>query len=109
MNPQSDRQAEEPKTLSIEKLVYGGEGLGRLDGQVTLVPYVLPGELVKIKPERVKNGLLRGRLPEIVEPTSGRVTARCEYFENCGGCQYQHADYTIQIEQKKAILRETLQ
>lgn len=109
MNPQLDRQAEEPKTLTIDKLVYGGEGLGRLDGQVTLVPYVLPGELVKIKPERVKNGLLRARLPEIVEPSSGRVTARCEYFENCGGCQYQHADYTVQIEQKKAILRETLQ
>src|SRR4051812_4833641 len=109
MNPQSDRQAEEQKTLSIEKLVYGGEGLGRLEGQVTLVPYVLPGELVKIKPERVKNGLLRARSPKIVEPSSGRVTARCEYFGNCGGCQYQHANYGVQIEQKKAILRETLQ
>jgi 23S rRNA (uracil1939-C5)-methyltransferase len=27
----------------------------------------------------------------------------------CGGCQYQHADYKLQLEMKQAILRETLE
>lgn len=95
-------------SLSIEKLVYGGEGLARLDGQVVLVPFVLPGERVSVTTQRVKTGLLRGQPLDIIEPSSQRVTARCEYFRNCGGCHYQHAAYPFQLQQKREILRETL-
>jgi 23S rRNA (uracil1939-C5)-methyltransferase len=95
--------------VEVEKLVYGGEGLGRVDGQVLLTPYVLPGERVVVSPQRVNSGLLRGSLVEIAEAAPRRITPRCEYFANCGGCQYQHADYALQLEQKQLILRETLQ
>ena len=33
--------------LSIEKLIYGGEGLAHADGNTVFVPYVLPGEQVR--------------------------------------------------------------
>lgn len=95
--------------VNVEKLVYGGEGLARIDGQVVLVPYVLPGEGVEIETERVKTGLLRGELLKVMEPAPERVVARCEYFANCGGCHYQHAEYSFQLQQKREILRETLQ
>jgi len=95
--------------LNIEKLVYGGEGLARLDGQVVLIPYVLPGERVEAVTERVKTGLLRGSLLSILESVPQRIAPRCEYFGKCGGCHYQHAEYTFQLEQKRAILLETLQ
>lgn len=95
-------------TLTIEKLVYGGEGLARLDGRVVFTPYVLPGETVLAEVARAKNDLLRGRLLEIVEPAPSRVTAACPYFYRCGGCNYQHAAYAFQLEQKRAILREVL-
>ena len=95
-------------SLSIEKLVYGGEGLARLDGQVVLVPFVLPGERVSVSTKRVKAGLLRGQPLDVIEPSGERVTARCEYFRDCGGCHYQHAAYPFQLQQKREILRETL-
>ena len=95
--------------IDVEKLVYGGDGLARVDGQVMLLPYVLPGERVAATQERVKEGLLRGKPLEILQPAQQRVIPRCEYFANCGGCHYQHADYSFQLEQKQAILRETLQ
>ena len=34
-------------TLSIEKLVYGGDGLAHADGNTVFVPYVMPGEEVR--------------------------------------------------------------
>lgn len=95
--------------VQIEKLVYGGEGLGRVDGQVLLAPFVLPGETARVTPTRVKAGLLRGVNPQIVSSVAERVTPVCEYFGICGGCQYQHASYEFQLQQKEAILRETLQ
>jgi 23S rRNA (uracil1939-C5)-methyltransferase len=96
-------------TVEIEKLVYGGEGLGRSDGQVVLVPFVLPGERVEVQASRVKNGLLRGAEGRVLEPSPERIAPFCEYFTNCGGCHYQQAQYDFQLRQKQAILRETLQ
>ncbi|HEY7208853.1 MAG TPA: class I SAM-dependent RNA methyltransferase [Bryobacteraceae bacterium] len=96
-------------TVTIEKLVYGGDGLARLDGQIVLTPYVLPGERINLTTERAKAGLLRGSAPEVLEPSPQRIAPRCEYFGACGGCQYQHSAYEYQLEQKVAILRETLQ
>lgn len=96
------------ETLSIEKLVYGGEGLARLDGRVVLIPYVAPQEVVRAQVERVKNDLFRGRLLEVISPAGCRVAPGCEYFQRCGGCQYQQLDYATQVEQKRCILREVL-
>lgn len=93
----------------VEKLVYGGDGLARIDGQVLLAPYVLPGERVEVSPQRVNAGLLRGSLVNILDSAPQRVTPRCEYFADCGGCQYQHAEYALQLDQKRLILLETLQ
>jgi len=96
-------------TAEVEKLVYGGEGLARVEGQVLLTPFVLPGERIQVLTKRAKAGLLRGASPEILRPSLQRVVPRCEYFGTCGGCQYQHADYALQLEAKRGILRETLQ
>jgi len=37
--------------VTIEKWVYGGEALARLDGRVLLAPFVLPGETVRLQPD----------------------------------------------------------
>lgn len=97
-----------PTNVLVEKLVYGGDALGRIDGQVVLIPFALPGEDVEVKTQPAKGKVLRGRDPRVLTPSPHRVKPGCEYFGNCGGCQYQHAEYSYQLEQKAAILTETL-
>ena len=94
--------------LKIEKLVYGGDGLARENGQVVLMPFVLPGETVRAEVTRAKSDLLRGKLMRVVQPAPERAEPRCPYFLRCGGCHYQHARYEYQLEQKKAILLDIL-
>lgn len=97
-------------TVTVEKLVYGGDGLARREGQVVLLPYVLPGETVRAQAGRMKNGVMRvAGKPEILGASPERTQPGCEYFGECGGCQYQHAEYAMQLEQKRNILLETLQ
>ena len=94
--------------IHIEKLIYGGAGLARVDGEVILTPYVLPGEQVEIAPAERRGGVTRADLASVFEPSPHRVLPGCEYFGRCGGCQYQHAAYSYQAEQKREILREQL-
>jgi len=88
----------------MEKWVYGGESLARLDGRVVFAPFLLPGETARL---RVGDDV-HAELVEIVTPSSERVAPVCPLFTHCGGCHYQHAPYEFQLARKVEILREQL-
>ncbi len=100
--------------LTIEKMVYGGDGLARLPadehgrGKAVFVPFVLAGERVDTVITEQKPGFARARLGRVLEAAAQRVEPGCPYYSECGGCHYQHAAYEHQIEIKKEILRENL-
>ncbi len=94
--------------ITVEKLVYGGDGLARLDGRVVLAPFVLPGERIRAGAERERPGLVHARALEVLDPAPERVPAPCPWFGRCGGCHYQHAAYEYQLAAKRAILAEEL-
>jgi 23S rRNA (uracil1939-C5)-methyltransferase len=93
----------------VEKLVYGGDGLARLDGRVVFTPFVLPGERIIARAEQEKPGMVRARMVEVLDAAPDRVAAVCPVYGRCGGCHYQHAPYEYQLAAKRAILVEALQ
>lgn len=94
--------------LSIEKLVYGGDGLAHANGNTVFVPYVLPGEQVRAEEASKKKNLIWAKLLEVTSAAKERAHARCAHFQTCGGCHYQHITMAEQVRLKKEILRETL-
>lgn len=94
--------------ITIEKLIYGGEGLGHHNGSTIFVPFVLPAERVSAEPVEQKKKFIRARVERVLDPSPERVAPRCPHFGVCGGCDYQHAPYESQLRYKAAILRETL-
>jgi 23S rRNA (uracil1939-C5)-methyltransferase len=94
--------------LTIEKLIYGGEGLAHHDGSTVFVPFVLPGERVTVAPVERKKKFVRARVETLLEPSPERMSPRCPHFGVCGGCDYQHIPYEAQLRYKTDILRETL-
>src|SRR6516225_7818445 len=94
--------------LSIEKLIYGGDGLAHADGNTVFVPYVLPGEEVRAATKAKKKKLIWAELLEVSSPSKERGAARCPHFQKCGGCHYQHIASAEQLRIKKEILQETL-
>ena len=101
--------------LTIEKPVYGGDCLARSAGDTAkagkaiFVPLTLPGETVTAHLAEEKRSFAKAELDEILTASLNRVAPKCPYFGVCGGCHYQHADYTTQLAVKEQILRETLQ
>ena len=100
--------------LSIEKLIYGGDGLAHLPpdasgrGKAAFIPFVLAGEKVEAAIIEQKPGFVRASAEAIVEPSAKRIQPGCPYFGPCGGCHYQHTGYEHQLEIKKQILIETI-
>jgi 23S rRNA (uracil1939-C5)-methyltransferase len=94
--------------VRIESVAFKGYGVARIGGKVVFVPYTLTGDEAWIEITEEKNRYSMGRLIQIIEASPGRVNPPCPYFGTCGGCQWQHIDDSIQMEQKKEILVETL-
>ena len=94
--------------ITIEKLVYGGEGLAHHDGSTVFIPFVIPAERVSAAPVEQKKKFVRARVERILEPSPERVQPRCPNYGVCGGCHYQHIPYEAQLKYKTEILRETL-
>jgi 23S rRNA (uracil1939-C5)-methyltransferase len=94
-----------PELITVEKLVYGGDGLARVEGRVVLTPFVLPGEQATVEPQ----DQLRAKLLNVEQTAPERTIPGCPYFGTCGGCHYQHATYEYQLQQKVSILREVMQ
>lgn len=95
-------------------MVYGGDGLARLPsdeqgpGKAVFVPFSIDGEQVDAEIVEQKPGFARARLQRVDQRSADRVEPGCTYFGECGGCQYQHASYSRQVQIKSAILLETL-
>ncbi len=94
--------------LAITDLAFGGEGVGRIGEFVVFVPFVVPGEEVLVQITDVKRRFARARLLQVCRPSPDRVTPRCRYFGECGGCQYQHLAYERQVAVKQRQVTELL-
>jgi 23S rRNA (uracil1939-C5)-methyltransferase len=97
-----------PFETKIEKLIYGGDGLAHHDQSTVFVPFVIPGELVRVTPVEAKKKFIRGTAEHIIEPSPDRIAEQCPRFTVCGGCHYQHIPYDRQLHYKSGILRESL-
>lgn len=121
-----------PQEFTVEKLIYGGDGLARMaarpeaapaegeaapeaasaahggPGQAVFIAGALPGEQVRAALFERRPGFARARLVQVLWPSPARIPAPCPYFGECGGCQWQSLNYAGQLEWKAAILRETL-
>ena len=95
--------------MQIEKPIYGGAFLARVEGKATFVPLTLPGEQARVRIVEEKRGYTIAEPEDIVATVPERVAPGCRHFGVCGGCNYQHAHYQSQLEFKQEILRETLQ
>ncbi len=96
-------------SLTIDKLVFGGDGLARHRSRVAFVPFALPGELVDAEIAATSAGFWRASDVRVSKPSEHRTDAPCPLFTECGGCHYQHMDYESECAQKVEILRETLE
>jgi len=95
--------------LTIQKMAYGGRGLGRLDGMVVFVRGGVPGDRITARIYRKKRDYAEAGLVDLLTPSSDRQTPPCPYFGYCGGCQWQQVAYDRQLIFKREHVQEPLE
>lgn len=93
--------------LTIEKLVFGGDGLGFVNGKACFVEGALPQEKVLARLLVDKSNYAKAKLVRVLAPSPERIKPPCPYIERCGGCQYQHLPYGEELRWKQNQVRES--
>ncbi len=89
----------------------GGEGkvIARHDGKVVFMDYGVPGDVVDIKIHEKKQSYCNATIIEIKEKSVNRVEPFCSHFGLCGGCKWQHMNYTTQLNYKQQQVHDAFE
>lgn len=91
--------------IHIEKLIFGGQALGRLDGKAVFVWNALPGEDVEIEYTVNKKNFAEAIATKIITPSPNRVEPKEKHF--LATSPWDIMDYKTENEWKKQIAIET--
>ncbi|OFI47891.1 23S rRNA (uracil-5-)-methyltransferase RumA [Floricoccus penangensis] len=95
--------------LKIKKMGINGEGIGNFKGQTVFVKGALPKEEVYSVITKAQGRYVEAEIVNINKKSRQRVDPACKYYEECGGCQIMHLEYSAQLEFKRDILKQSLQ
>ena len=88
----------------VDGISHRGEGVVRIEGKACFVPFAIPGETIALDITEEHQNYLRGELREIIEAFPQRCVPPCPHFYQCGGCDWQHLDYSRQLDFKREII-----
>jgi 23S rRNA (uracil1939-C5)-methyltransferase len=94
--------------VRIEKIVAGGDGLGRVEGRVVFVPDTAPGERHVVQVVEERKDYWKARSIRCLDRSRVRQDPPCPYQERCGGCALMHITPEAQLEVKTSILADCL-
>ena len=67
------------------------------DGKVIFLPNAVPGDVVDVQTFKQRSGYYEGKAIVFHKLSDKRTQAACEHFGTCGGCKWQHMDYSHQL------------
>lgn len=94
--------------LTIKKLGINGEGIAYYRKLIIFVPNALPDEEVIVEITRATPKYAEGNLRKILKKSPDRISPACKFYDQCGGCQLQHLNYSAQLDFKRDLLNQAL-
>lgn len=94
--------------LTVEKLAFGGQALGRYGGLVVFVDHGLPGQRLRVRIRKKKATYAEADVVQVLAQSPHFVAPRCRHFGLCGGCRWQDLAYEAQLDWKRQQVLECL-
>ncbi len=91
--------------VTIEKLVFGGQGMGRMGERVVFVTGGYPGETVEFTPTKQKKNFVEGVVANVITPSPDRIASVDDHFMSCS--PWQTLSYAAENKWKIEIAKET--
>lgn len=95
--------------VRVDRLAAEGRSIASALDRVFFLEGVVPGDVVRAQVTKKKARFMEGYVRELLAPSPLRVSAPCQHFGLCGGCQWQMLPYTLQLQAKQEQVYTQLQ
>jgi len=92
--------------LTIETLGPKGDGISAGSRGRVYIDRGLPGDRVQARVRRDAQGIARGEIVQVLEPSPYRQKGPCLHYDHCGSCTLQHLDPKFYRAWKLEMVRE---
>ena len=94
--------------IKIDKIVFGGEGLGYFNDFAIFVPMSVPEDELEIEIISVKKTYARGLIKNIIKASPERIDSHKFTFEDFYGCDFAMLKYESQLKYKRLMVEEVM-
>ena len=103
------RKAKIFERLSITDTATKGKTVAKTEEGVPIfLNGGVPGDVVDIQTYKKRKGYFEGNIAHYHSKSSLRETPVCEHFGLCGGCKWQHMQYSAQLQFKEQEVSNNL-
>lgn len=95
-------------TVRFEALDLEGLAVGQVGDVLVFAPYGIPGEEAVVEITEATRFRARGKIISILRKSPDVAPIQCRHFGRCGGCQWQHITYPVQLRYKTRLVKEYL-
>lgn len=92
----------------VETLRFPNKGVFHVEDLEVVVKNSLPGQKIRARITKKRNGRAEGTLLEVLAPSKEEITAPCPQFGTCGGCLFLNLPEEKELELKEKQLRTLL-
>lgn len=87
-------------TAEITDITLEGSGVCHIENMAVFVPNTALGDVAEIRIVKVLKNYSFGIVEQLLTPSPSRISPACS-LKSCGGCTFQHMDYTAECKQKE--------
>ena len=87
--------------IKIERLDDNGNGIGYINDKIVFVPNTLPTEEVEIEILKETKKYYKAKVINYLKESNKRIISKCPYYNECGGCNLLHLNYSDTLDYKK--------
>lgn len=95
-------------TCTVEGLHWNGEGVSRIEEEEMMIPGALPGQRVRIRVIRLRDGRPEAKVMEVVRKSKDEGPSRCAHVHDAAGASWQCIPYNKQVALKEGMVRDAL-
>jgi 23S rRNA (uracil1939-C5)-methyltransferase len=107
--PKKSKVKQTELLLQIDNLSLEGRGVAKHLGKTIFVEGAIPQEQVNVKITKRHKSFDEACVVSIESASSQRITAQCDHFGHCGGCQLQHIAPQAQLDYKQQAVLSLLE
>jgi 23S rRNA (uracil1939-C5)-methyltransferase len=97
------------QNVFVETMAAEGKCVAKHNGLVIFIQGGAPGDTVDIALTKIKSSFLEGRVVQIQKLSANRAQPFCSHFGTCGGCSWQHINYSTQLHYKQQQVIDNLE